>query len=207
MAKLRRLPSEHFPTYDRITAKVGKTPWVKFDRNEYSLPPQFVRREVSILSDHESVRIVADGQIVAEHQRSFGRKQAIEDPKHTEELIQIKRRAQRPTQSRRIVAAVPSAEAFLGGVQERRKSLSHSLHRLDKLLARFGSDALQNALSRAISEGRFTMSYVQAHLEMEAEKHAAPVTLPLKLSRSELEEIRVREVDLSHYDKKGDDDD
>ena len=43
--------------------KVGKTPYVRFDLNDYSVPPTHVQRTLTVVADPQQVRIV-DGQTV-----------------------------------------------------------------------------------------------------------------------------------------------
>ena len=79
-SKPRPLPHAQFPAHERKTASVGRTPWLRFDTNNYSVPPRYVRRAVDVIADHEHICVVADGKLIAEHQRSFDRRASIEDP-------------------------------------------------------------------------------------------------------------------------------
>src|SRR5690606_7856144 len=49
--KLRPLPGDHFPAYDRKLIKVGRTPYIRFDLNDYSVPARCVRSSVEVLAD------------------------------------------------------------------------------------------------------------------------------------------------------------
>lgn len=40
--KLRPLPGDDFPAYDRHPVRIGKSPWVRFDLSDYSVPPKHV---------------------------------------------------------------------------------------------------------------------------------------------------------------------
>ncbi|MEI7607050.1 MAG: hypothetical protein WCJ64_06675 [Rhodospirillaceae bacterium] len=44
----------------RQEVMAGKTPYVRFDLNDYSIPHTHVRRPLTVLADHDQVR-VADG--------------------------------------------------------------------------------------------------------------------------------------------------
>lgn len=52
------LPSVPFPTEERIEVRAGKTPYVRFDKNDYSIPHTAVRRTLTVLACDETVRIV-----------------------------------------------------------------------------------------------------------------------------------------------------
>jgi transposase len=71
--RLLQLPDNAFVTEEIVAAKVGKTPHVRFEGNDYSVPHALVRRAVEVRATIARVRIIADGEVVAEHARSFDR--------------------------------------------------------------------------------------------------------------------------------------
>ena len=50
-----------FPPEEREEVTVGRTPYVRFDLNDYSVPADYVRRTLVVLATEERVRI-ADGR-------------------------------------------------------------------------------------------------------------------------------------------------
>lgn len=71
-----------FDGYVEHMVRVSSTCLVVLDRNRYSVPAAFAGRAVSVRSTADRVRIVADGAVIAEHARRFGRDQLICDPWH-----------------------------------------------------------------------------------------------------------------------------
>jgi len=55
---------------------------VLVDRNRYSVPARFAGQAVSARTTADQVRIVANGEVIAEHLRDFGRDQLVCDPWH-----------------------------------------------------------------------------------------------------------------------------
>ena len=55
---LLTLPDAAFALGERVAVKVGKTPYVRFDTNDYSVPHTHVRRTLTVLADESSVRIL-----------------------------------------------------------------------------------------------------------------------------------------------------
>ena len=55
---------------------------VEFDANRYSVPPHLVRQTVMIHADIHQVRVVHQGQVVAQHARCYERRQLIVLPDH-----------------------------------------------------------------------------------------------------------------------------
>ena len=61
---------------------VSKTCLVCFDNNQYSVAARAVGRPVDMRAYAERIVIREDGEIVAEHPRSFGRGRFVYDPWH-----------------------------------------------------------------------------------------------------------------------------
>ena len=76
---------------ERQEVSVGKTPYVRFDLNDYSIPHTHVGRHLTVLADHGQVRITDGGQIIASHQRSYDKGAQIETAAHIETLVEHKR--------------------------------------------------------------------------------------------------------------------
>lgn len=81
-AKLLALPDNPYPTAERIEVKIGKTPYARFDLNDYSVPHTAVRRTVTVSAKPDKVTIIDGGKIIAEHKRSYDREQQIEQEEH-----------------------------------------------------------------------------------------------------------------------------
>ena len=202
--KLRPLPADEFPSYDRTQVKVGRTPHIRFDLNDYSVPAKLVRSMVEVLADHQRVRIVRDGRLEAEHQRSFDRRSSIEDPRHTEEAREYKRKARQPSGGRRLNAAAPSSELFLTRGAERGQNIGSLTSRLLTLLDEFGGESLQVAVAAVNERDLVSTKAVRQVLEQHARARNRTPRQPVRLSREELGDIEVRKPDLASYDPHGD---
>jgi transposase len=99
-ASLLALPEREFALGERLAVEVGKTPYVRFDLNDYTVPHTHVRRTLSVLADDRRVRVFDGIQEVASHVRSYDSGQQIEEPAHIQALVEHKRAAQRPSRHR-----------------------------------------------------------------------------------------------------------
>jgi hypothetical protein len=79
-----------FDGYVEHMLRVSSTCLVVLDRNRYSVPAAFTGRAVSVRSAATEVRVVADGAVIAEHARRFGRDQLICDPWHYLPILERK---------------------------------------------------------------------------------------------------------------------
>ena len=87
--KLIPLPQLSYSPHQLILAQVGKTGFVEFDTNRYSVPSSFSEASCELLVYPDQVEIWVKGKRVALHPRGFDRKQKIEHPTHRERLLQI----------------------------------------------------------------------------------------------------------------------
>lgn len=175
--RLLPLPKHPFPT-DRVQpVRSGKTPYVRFDRNDYSIPHVFVRKPLTLVASQTTVRVVDGGQTVASHERCFDAGRTIEDERHVAELVAQKRRATELRGRHRLIAACPTAAAFLGDVALHGGHLGGTTARLLRLLDRYGAAALEVAIG--VAHGRTALSAQSVAHILDQERRAAGNPVPL----------------------------
>jgi transposase len=77
------LPECPFPTDHVASVRSGKTPYVRFDSNEYSIPQALVGQSLTLFASETRVRIVdSAASVVADHRRSYDSRQRIDDRAH-----------------------------------------------------------------------------------------------------------------------------
>lgn len=81
-SKARPLPTHPFDPCIHQAALVDKYQTVCFDGNRYSVPRSWASATVTVKAYVEEIHIVAHGQIVARHPRSYQRHQQLLDPLH-----------------------------------------------------------------------------------------------------------------------------
>ncbi len=74
-AALRPLPTYPFETAKSQNARVSLFSTVRFQTNEYSVPTQYVGRQVGIKGYPERVSIIYEGKEIADHERLWGKNQ------------------------------------------------------------------------------------------------------------------------------------
>jgi hypothetical protein len=70
-SRLLALPDNPPPLLEHVAVSVGKTPYVRFDLNDYSVPHTHVRRILTVLADPHEVRIADGADVLARHRRSY----------------------------------------------------------------------------------------------------------------------------------------
>lgn len=79
-----------FDGYVEKTLRVSSTCLVKVDHNRYSVPAEWANRVVSLRLTADRLRRVADGHVIAEHKRCYGRSQLVCDPWHYLPILEKK---------------------------------------------------------------------------------------------------------------------
>ncbi len=209
--RLLPLP-EHSLCCDTVKAvKSGKTPYVRFDLNDYSIPHELVRKPLTLVASHQTVRLLDGDREVARHPRCWDRRQQIEDPRHLEALVAQKRKARQSRRRDELSRAAPGADAFLEAAVERGFDLPNTVRQLAGLLDQYGADDFAPALDEALARGTPTPSAVALIIEQERRRRQVLPQVPVAL-REELRAITVTPHRLTSYDpeptdRKDDDDD
>jgi transposase len=77
------VPEQPFDACIMQSGQVDKYQTVRFDGNSYSVPRRFAFRSVTVKGYIDGVVVVtADGQVIANHRRSYGRHERVLDPLH-----------------------------------------------------------------------------------------------------------------------------
>lgn len=199
--RLLPLPVHPFECTRLVPVAGTKTIYVRFDLNDYSIPPEEVGKPLTVAADTRTVRILDGARQVASHVRSWDRHALVEDPAHSAALLRLKKRALGATPSARLISAVPAAETFLQEAVRQHASPGSETRRLLDLLDRYGAQALNDAVEKALSRNTPRASSVQFLLDSAHRSRGRRRPAPLDLSaRPELNDIHVTPHDLETYD-------
>ncbi len=199
-AKLLALPSHPFDTELMVSIHSKKTLYLRFDLNDYSIPPQAEGKALTLVASDTRVRVLDGTQLVASHRRSYDRGQLVADPAHQQALLAQKRKAWAAAPSDRLTRAAPEAEELLQGAVEKGESLSHQTRQLLLLLEDYGPEALRAALCQALERQTPRASAVAFLLQRS--RRAGRTALPVDLSRHpELEALDVHPHPPEDYDE------
>lgn len=196
------LPDNPYPIYEREVVIARKTPYVRFDLNDYSIPHTHVRRELTLTADLAEVRILDGPHILACHSRSFDKGAQIEDPAHVAALVAQKHAARRHRATDHLAASVPPVKDLLVRAAERGDNLGSITSTLMQLLARYGAAELQAAVLEVLERNVPHPNAVRLVLERRRQQRQQPppvaVTLPEHI---QTKDRPVRPHDLAAYDK------
>lgn len=202
--RLLALPVHAFSTDLVRPIRSDKTIYVRFDLNDYSIPPAFVRKQLTLAANPQWVRLLDGATEIARHRRSYDRHQRIEDPAHLAALAEEKRKAFGSTAAARLAAAVPCISDFLSAAFERGESPARLTKQLLDMMSDYGAAELQAAVSEALARQTPRAASV-AFLLQQHRRKAARQILPVDLSRHpHLANLSVPTQQLEVYDELAD---
>lgn len=200
--RLLALPANPFPTEEQVAVKVGKTPYVRFDLNDYSVPHEYVQRSLTVVADPCQVRVLDGQTLLATHPRSFDRGQQIEIKAHIDILAERKHQASRERGTDRLARAVPRSRALLVLAAERGHNLGAITAELLRLLDRYGAEELQAGIEEALTREVPHPNAVRLALEHRREARALPPPVAITLSEQvKKRDVPVRPHRLETYDQ------
>ncbi len=201
--KPRLLPlPEHPFECDLVQAKTsGKTPYLRFDRNDYSIPPELVRKPLTLVTSHDTVRVLDGSVEVARHARCYDRGRVIEDPRHIAALVAFKREGRAAKGRDRLLTVLPHAEAFFLKMLEREVPLAQATAQLTRLLDDYGAAETDAALAFVLRNDTPSLSSLALWLEQERRRRHSLPRVPLHLpDRPGVRNLHITPHDLETYD-------
>jgi transposase len=194
------LPPDHFPAHERVEVDVGKTPYVRFDLNDYSIPHDRTARVLVVLADLDEVRILEGNEVLATHRRCWDRGQQIEQPEHLQRLVEAKRHAREHRGLDRLARAARSSQAFLRIVAERGANVGSTTHRLLQLLDTVGALELEEALVEALERDSIHVGAVRQILDRRRSARGLPPPVSIPVTRGPHANLVITPHPLSTYD-------
>jgi transposase len=179
---LLSLPETTYPTDEQVAVNIGKTPYARFDLNDYSVPHEFVQRRLVVVADLRQVRLLNGQNVVATHLRCYDRGLHIEIPAHIDSLIEQKRQASHHRSLDRLAQAVPLSQTLLTQAAERGYPLGRIIKTLLSLLDRYGVAELEAGIQEALHRGVPHPNAVRLALERRREERELPPPVEITLS-------------------------
>lgn len=180
--RLLALPANPFEVDERVQVTVGKTPYVRFDLNDYSVPHTQVRKSLTVLASTKQVRVLDGQTVVASHVRSYDKGQQIEIEVHVKDLVERKAQARTQRGMNRLTQAAPNSRELLSQAGARGENLGAITAALLRLVDRYGAAEVQTAIATALSRGVAHPNAVRLALQTQREARQVPPPLEVQLS-------------------------
>ena len=178
---LLALPENPYNTEEVLAVHVGKTPYVRFDMNDYSAPHTHVERTLSVRASATEVRILDDQKVIATHPRSDDKGQQIEQAEHVATLVEHKRAARHHRASDQLLKAIPECTTLLTLAAERGEPIGRTASTLMDLLQRYGVEDMRLAVADALARDVPHPNAVRLALERARHARQSPVPVGVTL--------------------------
>lgn len=198
--RLLALPNA-LPNVDRITpVRADKTASVRFDTNRYSVPAQWVNRTMTLSANDEHIRLLDGAQLIATHQRNWGRHQTIELPEHRASILQTKPQAAAPKGQDRLRAEIPTIEPLFERWFDSGHNIGAMTVKVVRLLDLYGPTVLQAAVADMLQRGTYDPGALGLLCDQHRQRLKVPAApIPLAFSQHVVE-CDVLQHDLGGYD-------
>ncbi len=199
-ARLLALP-DPLPETDRVEPmQVDSQGFVRVDTNRYSVPTIHAGHVRTLVVSDRSVRVIDGTSVLAEHERSWGRRQIFERAEHRTALV-AERKAARDLKGRdRLRAIVPTFDRIVARWAVSGSSLGFRVTRSIKLLDLYGDQVFAAAAADLDARGLADVGALAIACEHHRKGRHRPVPVELVLP-AHLHDTDVIPHDLAAYDE------
>jgi transposase len=198
-ARLLSLPNPLPDTDLVMPSSVDRQGFIRFDTNRYSVPSKYAERTLTLVADDVQVRVLDRADCIARHERSYGKRQVIEQPAHRAELV-AQRRAARDLKGRdRLLAVAPGFAVLLERWALAGPSLAIQVTRAIKLLDLYGDDIFAAAVAELVRRGLRDTSALAVACDRLRQQRRRPMPVDVLLP-AHIEDREVVPHDLGGYD-------
>jgi hypothetical protein len=182
-ALLLPLPAIDYDT--RILAGVKSTSQglVKFESNRYSVPFTHANKMLTLKANTHEVWIYDQERLIAQHRRSLQKYQLIEDPRHSQGLLQARPKGAYFKHRDLLLTLGEPAQQYLAALSNTELHLAHQLKKIATLFDLFGPAEVQTAIRQALAYNAFGHDYLKNIILANRRKQNTPAPLGTPSSR------------------------
>ena len=198
--RLLSLP-DPLPETARIEpVEVDRQAFIRVDTNRYSVPSEHAQHVRTLVVEERVIRVLDGATVIAEHERSFGRRQLIELAAHRTALL-AERRAARDLKGRdRLRAVAPMFGLIVERWGASGSSLGRRVFQSIKLLDLYGDEVFAAAAADIDARGLADVGALAIACEQRRKDRKLPVPIELVLP-AHLDDTDVIPHDLESYDE------
>lgn len=198
---LKPLPAMPYDCAVVRATSANKCCRVVFDSNRYSVPHLYASQKLTLKIYPHQLCVYHNEKLIATHLRSYDRHQNIENPDHTRELLQQRKKARRQTLLLAFLNITPQAELYCRKLEEKRLNSHHHIEKIVALSEIYGPDQVARAIVDALRFEAYGCDYIANILEQYQRPPGSPGALHLT-HREDLLDLELPEADLSRYEPK-----
>jgi len=171
---------------------------VRFDCNNYTVPPWSIGKKVVVKADNETLTVYYKDKPIAVHNRSWKRRKRIELPGHREDAEKQIHKKWHSDELAALMSLGEEVKVYLERVSQTRQSFKKHVRKLLALKRQYGACSIISAVKQASSLNAYGAQYIENILyqNMTPERNHPPV----RLKKEHLNRICLEEPLLEEYD-------
>ena len=198
--RLISLPENPFNCDERVEVKVGKTPYVRFDLNDYSVPHHHVRKTLTVNATLKTITVLEGVEVIATHVRSYDKAKQIETNEHIEALCKRKKEARLHRGQNRLTHTIDCAQDFLESAAECGYSLKNITKQLLNLLDDYGAALLEESMNEALLKKSPHPNSVRLSIQKILDERQEVPDIKVPINDERLKDINIKPHELADYD-------
>jgi len=186
---LNDIPAYKFDTSRTVIAHVDDFSTIRFDKNNYSVPARYLRKDVTVKGYGNKIYIFCDNKTLVSYERHYGTRHTEYKLEHYIDLLKYKPRAvfnAKPVKDNVSKKLIDWGKKLPGGNKEMVKLL--------RLCVDHGEENILKIKDRLPSNVVPTVDMVRTQL-------SEPLSIPMIYLSNNID-VAVEDVDLKEYDKK-----
>jgi hypothetical protein len=145
------------------TLVVNSEATVTFQTNRYSVPSRLVGQPLTARIHLQRIKLYDGSDQIADHPRSFGRKQRIVEPEHFEAAFEIKPRGKTLVYRDWLVKLSPLVQSYIAEICHKQRSrMTSQIQQLYTLARQVGTAEFVAAVELAMEQGIYGSEYLTA---------------------------------------------
>jgi transposase len=199
--RLIKLPDNPYPCDEVETVSIGKTPYARFDLNDYSVPHTHVRKKLVIRATLDCVSILDGSTVIAKHTRSYDKAKQIECEEHLKSLASQKAQARLARGQDRLSQSIDCGREFLESAATHGYAPKSISKQLTVLLDDYGAYSLNKAMRIALEKNVPHPNSVRLILQKHREDAQEQPLATFSLSQDKrVTEMIIKPHSLNQYD-------
>jgi len=200
--KLLPLPVHANPCERREEVRIGKTPYARFDLNDYSVPWRLTMKTLTVWANEARVKIFDGTTQVADHERCYARQQRLTDNTHLSGMYDHAPGAEHLQGRDRVLRILPESREYLDQVHAEQGRTSRAVYTIEKLVEKYGKDPVNEAIQKSVELKRYDSWFLRTATQRIHLNCGAPLPKPLHLpDRDEVKNLHIEKRDLNRYDR------
>ena len=200
---LQRGEQKFFPK-ERVAVRTKKTLFIRYDLNSYSIPKEYVNKNLTLEADLHSIEIYYGAKLLVIHPRCWERGQLIKEAEHIDELIKAQKKPSLLLYRTKLETDFPLVKVFLDESFKLGHSTAKNIKGMERLLKDYDHVIFELSLEQTVSAQSFTLAALRHFINQTQRDLKSPPKVSVDLpANSQVRDLEIKPHNPSIYDQLG----